>query len=142
MAGVVGGEVEEGGSLTGTAQAASPGWVPPLMGWTRSGGGEAGSKGDWGPVRGRLESVKTALNMPFCSRGKSKLPCLAVRSPELQASGMSLEQRAGFGGIPPATSRLAQSVRSCPLVGAILKLHSNGAAEPVTACLFCRDTLA
>ena len=84
-----------GGLYTAEAQATSLVWLPPFIGCTNSTGGEVGLKGENGPVNGRLESVNTILSMLPASRGRFKVPCFAVRSPALQASGMSLLHSAG-----------------------------------------------
>lgn len=75
---------------------------------------------EFGPERGRLGSVNTALNDPPFG-GRSRGPCLAVKSPTRHRRGLSLEQRAGFVGGFPSTWRELQASSIVPS----LRLQSN-----------------
>ena len=67
----------------------------PSIGWISSAGrGEEDSvpKAEFGPDRGRLGSVNTALNSPRV-RGMFRGPCFEPRSPTLQARSESVEHK-------------------------------------------------
>ena len=109
--------------------------VCPGKGWRRrdTGAGDIVSNGESGPDRGRLGSVKTALNDPP-SEGRLKGPCLDARSPVLHKRGVSWEQRSRFSGVPN-TGRESQAMPA--MATPSLKSQLNWTAW-LTACLFER----
>ncbi len=66
---------------------------------------------EFGPDKGRLGSVNTNLRAPRFG-GKSRKPCLAVRSPALQERGRSTEQRSGLPAESPSRGRSPQEAGS------------------------------
>ena len=88
---------------------------------------------EFGPDRGRLGSVNTTLKTPL-SGGKSREPCLEVRSPALQERGRSDEHKSGLG--PPTTGRSPQEAGS--LTGPLLRLQENATGELSPACRLAR----